>query len=54
MKVNRLVGIFKFSNFTLAAIIFCSRMSVVSIYDVVLVIVQTNQRFYALVLLVVR
>lgn len=50
MTVVRLVGTFKFSNFTLAAIIFCLRMSVMSINDDVMVVVQTNLRFYTLFL----
>jgi hypothetical protein len=53
MKVDRPVGIFKFLDFTLAAIIFCLRTSVVSIYDGVMVIVQTNGRFYTFDFLVV-
>jgi len=50
MKVVRLVGTFKFSNITLTAIIFCLRMSVMSINDDVMVVVQTNLRFYTLFL----
>jgi len=50
MKVVRLVGTFKFSNITLAADIFCLKMSVMFINDDVMVVVQTNLRFYTLLL----
>lgn len=50
MKVVRLVATFKFSDITLAAVIFCLRMSVTSINGDVMVVVQTNLRFYTLFL----
>jgi len=50
MKVVRLVGTFKLSSITLAADIFCLKMSVMFINDDVMVVVQTNLKFYTLFL----
>jgi hypothetical protein len=50
VKVVRLLGTLKFSNITLATIIFCLRMSIMSINDNVMVVVQINLRFYTLFL----
>ena len=50
MKVVRLVGTFKFPNITLAENIFCLKMSVMFIDDYVMVVVQSNLRFYTLFL----